>query len=116
MSIGKKLYYGFGGILGLLLLLSVVNGLAMRSSRGAQDKTARLFTEQRLASDIGFQMMQNRQFLGSYLLSGDTREAENLAAGAEKLQKSLDEAIPHMTAEDEQGIRLSLIQIRDAEA
>src|SRR5256885_2898967 len=116
MSIGKKLYCGFGGILGLLLLLSVVNGLAMRSSRAAQDKTAHLFTQQRLASDISFQMMQNRQFLGSYLLSGDTREADNLAAGTDKLQKSLEEAIPRLTAADEQGIRLSLIQIKDAEA
>src|SRR5947199_10554015 len=102
MSIGKKLYCGFGGILGLLLLLSVVNGLAMRSSRVAQEKTARLFTEQRLASDIGFQMMQNRQFLGSYLLSGDTREADNLAAGAEKLKRNLEDAIPRLTAADEQ--------------
>jgi len=116
MSIGKKLYCGFGGVLGLLLLLSVVNGLAMRSERVAQEKTTRLFNEQRLTSDIGLQMMQNRQFLGSYLLSGDTREAENLAIGADKLQKNLQDAISRVDSADEQGIKNSLVQMKDAEA
>src|SRR5712671_4282740 len=116
MSIGKKLYCGFGGVLGLLLLLSVVNGLAMRSERVAQEKTTRLFNEQRLTSDIGLQMMQNREFLGSYLLSGDTREAENLAIGADKLQKNLQDAISRVDSADEQGIKNSLVQMKDAEA
>ena len=115
MSIGKKLYIGFGGILGLLLLLSVINGLAMSNARLAQDKTVRLFKEQRLTAEVGFQMMQNRQLLGSYLLSGDTHEAEILSAGAEKLQKSLHEAIARTDSAEEQAVRTSLLQIKDTE-
>src|SRR5207237_1298001 len=116
MSIAKKLYCGFGGILGLLLLLSVVNGLGMGSARSAQDKTTRMFNEQRLTAEIGFQMMQNRQSLGSYLLSGDTREAENVTAGADKLQKLLQDALRRIDSPEEQTIKNSLTQLKDAEA
>src|SRR5207237_5323784 len=116
MSIAKKLYCGFGGILGLLLLLSVVNGLGMRSARSAQDKTTRMFNEQRSTAEIGFQMMQNRQSLGSYLLSGDSREADKVAAGTEKLQGLLRDAITRIDSREEQSVKNSLYQIKDAEA
>ncbi len=116
MSIGNKIKYGFGGLVGLLVLLSVINGLAMRSARLAQEKTSRLFSEQRLTADVGFQMMENRQFLGSYLLSGDTRDADNLVEGADKLQKILQEAIKQSDSTEDQVVRNSLLQIKDAES
>ena len=69
MSIGKKLRKSFFLLVGLLVLLSVVNWISMAMERSAQNKTAKLFVVQRLSSEVGQQSMQNRDRLGSYLLT-----------------------------------------------
>src|SRR5437879_8440911 len=78
MTIGKKLYLGFGLVLGLVAFVSLITWTVMAYDRSAKEKTAQLFDVQRATSDIGFQMMQNRQNLGNYLLSGDTRAADDM--------------------------------------
>jgi len=81
MSIGKKLYFGFGAILALVLLLFFVNTLAaLREQRTRRESTRSLEMAQATEA-LRFQMMQNRLYLGNYLLSGDTREAERMNAG-----------------------------------
>jgi len=115
MTIGKKLYVGFGGVLALLILLAVISFTAMSNARSAQEKTAQLAQQQRTSADIGFQMMQNRQFLGNYLLSGDTREADQMKAGVQSLQKAIDTAITNSAGMNDQ-FKSSLAKLKDAEA
>jgi methyl-accepting chemotaxis protein len=84
MSIGKKLYFGFGAILALVLLLFFVNTLAaLREQRTRRESTRSLEMAQATEA-LRFQMMQNRLYLGNYLLSGDTREAERMNAGMDR--------------------------------
>src|SRR5215472_5657626 len=74
MTISRRLYIGFGIILGILLIQFVVALYAMnreRNSKGATQKTG----------EISTQMMQDRVFLANYLLSGDGRELDKLNKG-----------------------------------
>jgi methyl-accepting chemotaxis protein len=83
MTIGKKLYWSFGFILGTVLLLFVVNWVAVRRADA-------LLELANTTSAIRFQMMQNRLYLSNYLLSGDTREVERMNEGLRALNERLD--------------------------
>jgi len=84
MSIGKKLYFGFGAILALVLLLFFVNTLAALREQRARRESTRSLEMAQATEALRFQMMQNRLYLGNYLLSGDTREAERMNAGMDR--------------------------------
>jgi methyl-accepting chemotaxis protein len=116
MTIGKRLQYGFGVMVTLFALIFFVNLFAMMAARSAQSKTSHLFAHQRATAEIGFQMMQDRQFLGNYLLSGDTREADAMNAGVQSLQRKLDIAISDMDSDDQILVRSSLQRLKEAEA
>jgi methyl-accepting chemotaxis protein len=116
MTIGKRLKYGFGVMVALFALIFIVNIIATYTARNAQQKTAHLFSHQRSTAEIGFQMMQNRQFLGNYLLSGDTREADAMNKGVEALQKKLEASINEMDDSDQASVRAALTKLKDAEA
>ena len=116
MTIGKRLQYGFGVMVLLFVAIFVVNLTSMLAARSAQNKTSHLFAHQRATAEIGFQMMQNRQFLGNYLLSGDTREADAMNAGVQSLQKKLQDAINDLDASDQAAVKTSLLKLKDAEA
>jgi methyl-accepting chemotaxis protein len=115
MSIGKRLNTGFGIVLALLVVLLIVNLVALSLQRSAQEKTATLFQHQRATAEVGFQLMQNRQLLGNYLLSGDTREADQMTAGNQTLQKAMQEEINRIDATEQQNLRAALVRLRDAE-
>src|SRR5437899_12469666 len=110
MTIGKKLYYGFGAVLGLVAFVSIITWTVMAYDRSAKEKMATLFDVQRATADIGFQMMQNRQNLGNYLLSGDTRAAEDMTKGSHELDARLDKVIAQ--AQDAE-IKADLNRIKD---
>jgi methyl-accepting chemotaxis protein len=112
MTIGKKLYYGFGAVLALFALITIIILVAMGYDRSAKEKTAALFDVQRATSDIGFQMMQNRQNLGNYLLSGDTRAAEDMGKGANELDGRLERV---MSLAQEAEVKADLQNIKNAE-
>jgi methyl-accepting chemotaxis protein len=116
MTIGKRLQYGFGLMVALFALIFAVNFVSMMTARSAQTKTAHLFEHQRATAEIGFQMMQNRQFLGNYLLSGDTREADHMNEGVQKLQRKLQDTINEMDSADQASVKNSLNKLKDAEA
>ena len=99
MTIGKKLYYGFGAVLALVAFITIIILVAMGYDRSAKEKMANLFEVQRVTADVGFQMMQNRQNLGNYLLSGDTRGADDMAKGVTKLDGQLEKAIAQVQGE-----------------
>src|SRR5271165_4567282 len=90
MTIGRKLYWNFGAILLMVVILFLVNIVAMFRERGTKAAASRTLQVAETSDEIRFQMMQNRLYLSNYLLSGDTREVERMNDGdrilAEKLQ------------------------------
>src|SRR5579872_6120551 len=89
MTIGKKLYMSFGAILVMVVLLFLVNLTATYRERSAKAAAAQAMQMAQLTDKIRFQMMQNRLYLGNYLLSGDTREADHMNEGIRLLNESL---------------------------
>ncbi len=92
MSIRNRLYIGFGTILAIVLVLFLINMAAMMRERSARAAAARSAEMVQATEAVRFQMMQNRLYLGNYLLSGDTRELDEMNAGVGKLSGGLNRA------------------------
>src|SRR5229473_6749122 len=81
MTIGKKLYYGFGAVLIILVALFLVNiitGFKERSSRA--DATTALDSVRTIEA-VRYQIMMNRLNLNNFLLSGDPRDEDKVTHG-----------------------------------
>ena len=85
MRIGKKLYYGFGAVLAIVLLLFVVNLSALLRERSTLESSTNTLESKNAIEAVRFQMMQNRLFLRNYLLSGDGRDVERFNKGVDDL-------------------------------
>jgi methyl-accepting chemotaxis protein len=92
MTIGKKLYYGFGSILAIILFLFVINIFSVAREYKARSAVAATLADVQIIESVRFQMMENRQFLGNYLLSGDLRDEDKTNHGIVELQSLLREA------------------------
>ncbi len=112
MSIGKKLYWGFGSILGIVVVLFVVNILAVRWTQSSSATAAQALETMRKAEAVRFQMMQNRLYLANYLQSGDTREVSALDAGITSLREQLGKA----AADGSEQRRAAFGHVRETEA
>ena len=69
MTIGKKIYLGFGSVLVILVLLlcvNIVSGVRESSARG----------DARTIAEVRAQIMLNRLNINNFLLSGDPRDEE----------------------------------------
>ena len=102
MSISKKLYMNFGAVLAMVIVLFLVNVIAVlreQSAKAAAENT----------NKIGSQMMQNRLYLGNYLLSGDSREVDHMNDGIRDLNESLQIALKTAIS-DQQRSALDSVQ------
>ncbi|PYX97439.1 MAG: hypothetical protein DMG63_14530 [Acidobacteria bacterium] len=72
MTIAKKLYWGFGGMIALALILALVNQFALWREQAAKRKTDRSFRLLRDTSTLQYLLSQNQIHLNNYLLSGDS--------------------------------------------
>src|SRR5690242_5348566 len=100
MTIRKKLYLNFTFILGIVVVLCLINIVTVNRESSARDATQKAFDVKQGSESIRFQMMQNRQLLSNYLLSGSTGEANQLTEGMAKLQQSISKTVEK--AQDEQ--------------
>src|SRR6201987_5708622 len=85
MTIRRKLYFGFGAILAIMLALFVVNMFTMVREHAARSAAAATLSDVEIIENIRFQMMENRLFLENYLLSGDLRDEEKTNKGISNL-------------------------------
>jgi methyl-accepting chemotaxis protein len=85
MTIHKKLYYGFGSVVAVMICLFILNMTAMLRERSARLADSAAREDTRLVELIRFQIMQNQLFLRSYLLSGDEDEEKNVQKGTSDL-------------------------------
>src|SRR5262250_1274567 len=74
MTIGKKLYAGFGLILGILAVLLVVNIITGLMASKTLDSV-------RMVESVRYQIMVNRLNMNNFLLSGDPRDEEKVNKG-----------------------------------
>src|SRR5262249_23301773 len=111
MSIGKKLYAGFGLVLGILTVVFLVNlysALRARSSM-SDSKAARENLQTIEAAQL--QIMHNRLALNNFLLSGDPRDEERVNKG----MADLTDALKRGEAQSSDAIRAALIQVESTE-
>ena len=89
MSMSKKLYLNFGFILGMVLILFAVTAFSVHREHSAKTAAAQALAMADNTDKIRFQIMQNRLYLGNYLLSGDSREVERMNDGVRQLNDYL---------------------------
>jgi methyl-accepting chemotaxis protein len=113
MSIGKKLYAGFGLILAILVGLFVVNSVsALRQRTARADSKASLDSVDTIES-VRLQIMLNRLNLDNFLLSGDPRDEEKVNKGTSDLTDILKRGEAQANSD---LVRTALIQVESTEA
>jgi methyl-accepting chemotaxis protein len=113
MTIGKRLYVGFGvilGILGLLFLVNIVAGL--RNTTARNDAKAALDNKSTIES-VRYQIMLNRHNMDNFLLSGDPRDEEKVNKGFGDINDLIRRG-ESQTSSD--SVKTALIQVESTEA
>src|SRR5499427_10721248 len=113
MTIGKRLYLGFGIILGVLTILFFVNLITAgrQSSAGTESKQA--LNNVGTIEDVRYQIMQNRLSLNNFLLGGDPRDEEKVNKGMTELSDLLKRSEAQISNDT---LRMALIQVESNEA
>jgi len=109
MTIGKKLYISFGAVLAMVLVLFLVNYLAVQREHSAKAAASQALERAESTDKIRSQLMQNRLFLSSYLLSGDTRMVDRMREGILSLDQELHVALS-LADSDEQKSALNRVK------
>jgi len=113
-TIAGKLRWGFGGILGVVLVLAFFVGIAILHEQGTKDSYKRVLDMNKQVSDVYQTIMLNRMHLRNFLLNGDSREAGMLTSGMADLNKLIDktEAITDSLPETREKARVLLESVR----
>src|SRR5271169_61288 len=113
MTIGKRLYLGFGVILGILGLLFLVNIIAeFREQSARKDATAALENVRTIES-VRYQIMLNRHNMDNFLLSGDPRDEEKVNKGFTDINDLIKRGQAQTTND---SVKTALIQVESTEA
>jgi len=108
MSISKKLYLNFGAILFGVVVLFAVILWAVHHEQSTKAAAAQALEMRDTTDHIRFQVMQNRLYLGNYLLSGDSREVERMNDGVRQLTEHLQNA-QKLASSDQQRAALDSV-------
>ncbi|HEU0039707.1 MAG TPA: methyl-accepting chemotaxis protein, partial [Verrucomicrobiae bacterium] len=103
MTLGKKLYLSFGGVLLGVVFLFIVNWTAVQREHEAKKAAASSMAIAEATDLVKFQMMQNRLYLSNYLLSGDTREVDRMNEGIHSLSDKLEKAAAQANSEQQKA-------------
>src|SRR2546425_80067 len=112
MTIGKKLYGGFGLILLGLLILFVVNIGAGLKERSARSDAAMALDGVRTVESVRYQIMLNRLNMNNFLLSGDPRDEEKVNKGLTDITDQIKRGESNASSE---AVRTALIQVESTE-
>src|ERR1700690_3045591 len=93
MTIGKKLYLGFGSILAIMLFLLVTNIFTVQRQYTARSAVAATLVDVQAIESVRYKIMENRLALGNYLLSGDLRDEDKINRGISDLADDLHQGI-----------------------
>src|SRR5438445_430049 len=112
MTIGKKLYWGFGLVLGLVVVVSLITLSVMGYERLSVHKMETLFDVQRTTSEISTRMMENHQKMDYYLLSGVPQALVEVQKGQAELEGKLEKLIASSSDSD---VKQNLQRVLDTE-
>src|SRR5271169_5493274 len=113
MTIGKRLYLGFGAILIILGLLFFINiGAGYREQTARKDATAALENVRTIES-VRYQIMLNRHNMDNFLLSGDPRDEEKVNKGFTDINDLIKRGQAQTTND---SVKTALIQVESTEA
>src|SRR6202795_2622576 len=113
MTIGKKLYAGFGLILAILSVLFVVNIIAGFKERSARADASTALESVRTVESVRYQIMLNRLNMNNFLLSGDPRDEEKVNKGLSDIVDQIKRGESQASSE---AVRTALIQVESTEA
>jgi methyl-accepting chemotaxis protein len=113
MTIGKKLYMGFGTILAILVALFLVNMIAGFRERSARADASSALESVRAIESVRYQIMLNRLNLNNFLLSGDPRDEEKVTRGLQDITDTVKRGEAQAGIE---SLRTALIQVEGTEA
>src|SRR5690349_2367001 len=113
MTIGKKLYLGFGCILGVLVTLLLVNiGAGFKESSARKDASTALESVRAIEA-VRYQIMLNRLNLNNFLLSGDPRDEEKVTRGLQDANEIMKRGESQAGSDT---LRTAMIQVEGTEA
>jgi methyl-accepting chemotaxis protein len=113
MTIGKKLYAGFGLILAILSVLFIVNIIAGFKERSARTDATAALDSVRTVESVRYQIMLNRLNMNNFLLSGDPRDEEKVNRGLTDIVDLVKRGQSQATNE---AVRTALIQVESTES
>src|SRR2546423_2152640 len=113
MTIGKKLYVGFGSVLAILVALFLINTIVGFKQSSAREDAKVALDSVRTIESVRYQIMLNRLSLNNFLLSGDPRDEEKVNRG---LQEIVDIVKRGEAQAGNDLTRTALIQVESPEA
>jgi methyl-accepting chemotaxis protein len=113
MTIGKKLYVGFGSILVILVALFIVNIVAGLKEQSARADASIALQSVRTIESVRYQIMLNRNNLNNFLLSGDPRDEDKVNHGLVDINDLIKRGESQAGSE---VLRTALIQVEGTEA
>jgi len=99
MTIREKLYYGYGTVVAMLVIIFAINIAATVRERSARAGAASALENVHLVETIRFQIMEDRVYLLNYLLSGDLREENQMTDGVRDLVQMFHKLVPDSISE-----------------
>jgi methyl-accepting chemotaxis protein len=112
MTIGKKLYIGFGSILLILSIVFVVNLSALMREHSVRNKAAGTLESVQAIESVRYQMMEVSLDLRNFLLSGDPKIEET----ANKQEADLmDYVAKAQVNSSDEILRSALVQVQASE-
>jgi methyl-accepting chemotaxis protein len=113
MTIGKRLYLGFGVILGILGLLFIVNIVASLRNQSARNDAKAALDNKGTIESVRYQIMLNRHNMDNFLLSGDPRDEEKVNKGFGDINDLIKRGEAQTTSD---SVKTALIQVESTEA
>src|SRR5580700_6801498 len=113
MTIGKRLYLGFGVILCILGLLFIVNIVASLRNQSARNDAKAALDNKGTIESVRYQIMLNRHNMDNFLLSGDPRDEEKVNKGFTDINDLIKRGEAQTTSD---SVKTALIQVESTEA
>ena len=112
MTIGKRLWWGFGTILGVIAFLFVINLFTVIRQYATRSAVTATLADVQTIEGVRYKVIENRLSLGNYLLSGDLRDEEKTNKGINELQDLLKQG---EAKANDANLRSALTQVEDNE-
>ena len=113
MTIGKRLYAGFGLILVILAILFLVNIFTGYFEKSARTSAGMALDSVRTVEAVRYQIMLNRLNMNNFLLSGDPRDEDKVNKGLTDMADLIERGEAQSTND---AVHTALIQVESTEA